>query len=189
MKNFLLTVTIAAMAALLVSGDVYPLSNRSIVRRVSVTPVRCRYGDCDSRDTHGNVRLTYSDGKTVQVTTAGNAEGVRGEAGPKISPDRRTVGWLEGVHTKANTSYIAFYTTRLVLYRDGHVLRTVQGQRFVVEKWFFRNNGRQIALKSRGTHGPAWDELHGTATGRLIAKVYGPTLNRKSPEWARRLGD
>lgn len=177
------------LTLLTLQADGQRRSTDPVIVKAEVKPVKCDFIDCDDKDRHGVIILTYSDGKKRQVTTLPKSASQPRAIDPKISPDKRTVGWLEGDHLKTNTSYYFFGQTTLVIYGQGQVLTTLHGSLHYIDKWFFWNKGKQIALLSRGSHGPASDELYDLVTGKLVGSVYGPKLNKQSPEWARKLGN
>jgi len=70
---------------------------------------------------HGNIFVVYSDGTTKQLTWYGFS------AEPKLAPDGRTAGWLEGDHVpRAGDPPEEFQAGDLVLYRDGRILRKIE---------------------------------------------------------------
>jgi len=58
-----------------------------------------------------------------------------------------------------------------------------------VERQHFRNNKRQIVVKSRGNHGPATVEAFDTRTGVLKEKVLAYAIQHGQPAWARGMQD
>lgn len=158
------------------------------VERVHLKAVKCKFNDCDAPDCHGDIYIVRS-GQRTRLTSHGNSGGNSGDPlmDPKITPNRRTVGWIEGKHHTHYPGNTRFYGRQLVLWRDGRVLRRIHGSLWAVGPWFFWNRGRQVALKSRNAHGPAINQLHDVATGRLVAK-HRPSESG-GPAWSRRLGD
>jgi len=75
----------------------------------------------------------------------------------------------------------------LVLCRKGKVLATIKSAKNYIEKWGFYENGSQLVLLTRGSHGPADIELHDTTTGKLIASAKESAENL--PEWAKPYAD
>ncbi len=155
------------------------------VMKVQVKPVKC---DCANAGVHGNVHIVYSDGKDETVTKEGNC--VSGDSttaqrvGPKVSPDCQTVGWLAGEHLNDDGEK-SLYATKLVLYRNGRVVRTIIPGRFI-RGWQFWSEGNQAIIYSGGGRGPGVYELYDIATGRAVAKCDDP-LDENAPEWAKRL--
>jgi len=167
-----------------------------IAKRVYLRPVNCKFKECTDKKKHGNIHVVYANNKDVQITRAGNSVGNSGFGfGPKISPDNRTVGWVEGEHIVQKTVYEpsgqpglnVWHGGRwLVLYRNGHILSRISGKLYFVEDWHFWNGGKQVVLTSRQSHGPGVRELHDVTTGRLIAQVSELKLSQPDmPVWAR----
>ncbi len=128
--------------------------------KVYLKPAKC---ECEGE--HGNIFVVYSDGTTKQLKQDG-----RGYQ-PKLAPDGKTVGWLEGFHLEADAPLAEeFLTGDLVLYRDGRILRKIETG--LNASWDFREGGKQVALTGSPTlrFSPFEYTLYDVDTGRLIAK-------------------
>jgi hypothetical protein len=161
------------------------------IKTAVIVPKPCPYPDSPNADgTFGNVLIELQDGRKITLTQCLGRRTDRFASSPQVSPDGRTVGWLEGPFLKTNTSYYFYGPEHLVLWRDGRELRRLKGdKRHYTWEWFFWNKGTQVAMQTRGSHGIAVNELRSVETGKLITSIEGPKIDRKSPEWARRLGD
>jgi len=155
------------------------------VQRVYVRPTKCT---CQDRGVHGNVYIVYDDGSEAAATQEGNC--VAGDyitserVGPKVAPDEQTVGWLVGEHLNDDGGRF-LYATKLMLYKNGRIIRTITPGGFV-RGWRFWNDGKQVAVSSGAKAGPGGYELYDIATGRVMAKCEDP-LDENAPEWAKGL--
>ena len=163
----------------LVHSHVFAGATAQAIRRIYFVPVARHFQD-QVGDQPGNVFITFADGRHKALTANGNCAGGSYHM-PKIAPDHRTVAWLEGTYITPHD----FAAETLVIYRDGHVLHKIHGEKAFIETWFFWNGSQQIVCKSRMGHGPAVVELHDAISGRLVARVDAYRINKTSPEWAR----
>lgn len=125
----------------------------------------------------GDVQVTYIDGTKDRWTSKGNCSLAR------VAPDG-TVGWtVSGRVTKVNASYSMRPNDTLVLCRKGKVITQINSALGFIEEWKFIDDGRQLVLVTRASHGPAAVELHDVVSGKLLdsVKAYGENL----PVWAK----
>jgi len=94
---------------------------------------------------------------------------------------------VHGPETQINSADTMRPNGILVLCRKGKVLATIKSAKNYIEKWGFYENGSQLVLLTRGSHGPADIELHDTTTGKLIASAKESAENL--PEWAKPYAD
>lgn len=154
------------------------------VKKVTVLPMKCNFKDCWSAGEHGNVRVVYRDGRTVQVTQNGDAKDA------KISPDGRTVGWTIGTHkpcTDWSVGGTMFVNSQLVLFRNGKKLRILQAPGTFIENWRFWNNGKYVAIGSRWHHGVGYCRLFDVKSGKLLERLTTPEVEAKKLKWAKDL--
>ena len=107
-----------------------------------------------------------------------------GCASPKISADKKTVGWLVDSDFCCTSYPLQFM---LVVYRAGKPLRHFTGDGRASFAWTFVAGGKQTALYQSFPHGdpvPHY-ELRDVATERLIGKWDGDS---KAPSWTRAWG-
>lgn len=124
----------------------------------------------------GNIEVTYADGTKDRWTT-------KGDAGlPRVAPDG-SVGWtVYGPAAKVAASYTMRPNGTVVICRQGKVLCRAQTGLAFVEDWSFVEGGRQFAVKTRATHGPATVELHDSQSGKRLGEVRAS--GEKLPKWA-----
>ena len=100
---------------------------------------------------------------------------------PLIAEDRTTIGWL-ALYPNCCTSYPI--PLKLVISRDGKILRTFQVNSLPLWNWHFEGNDKQVAFAQETVHGHigVHFELRDIRSGRLIAYYDGdPTPN--APKW------
>lgn len=89
---------------------------------------------------------------------------------PRVSPDGRTVGWLELV-----SGCCASYPLpgSLVVFRDGKLVRRF-GEALVIWDWAFSPDGTAVAYRERAPHGISTISytLRRIDDGRLLAQFY-----------------
>jgi len=98
---------------------------------------------------------------------------------PKISADKKTVGWLVDSDFCCTSYPLQFM---LVLYRAGKPLRHFKGDGRAIFAWTFAGGGKQVAFYQSFPHGdpvPHY-ELRDVTTERLIGKWDGDS---KVPSW------
>jgi hypothetical protein len=103
---------------------------------------------------------------------------------PKISADKKTVGWLVDSDFCCTSYPLQFM---LVVYRAGNPLRHFTGDGRAIFAWTFVGGGKQVAIYQSFPHGdpvPHY-ELRDVATERLIGKWDGDS---KVPSWTRGWG-
>lgn len=136
-------------------------------------------------DRHGKLHITLASGKDV---LAPSSNGQVGFGSPQISPDRRTVGWLVmyPYPRPGNTGYVPDpIPEALLLYRNGHVLRTFKTDQIFYD-WQFWRGGSEVAYSTGPTHGGAAEVLLCDITsGKVLARWFPGTGN--PPDWAKDL--
>jgi hypothetical protein len=135
----------------------------------------------------GRLRLTTTHGAVRWAPSDRNAEPEPQSAfdEPRIAPDGATVGWL-AMYPGCCQSYPL--PLALVLYRDGHALRSMTGAGMPIWHWRFVHGGRDVAFVQRPSHGAAPDhyELRDIASGRLRAQFdQVEDAHTPLPRWAR----
>jgi hypothetical protein len=103
---------------------------------------------------------------------------------PKISADKKTVGWLVDSDFCCTSYPLQFM---LVVYRAGKPLRHFTGDGRAIFAWTFMGGGKQAAFYQSFPHGdpvPHY-ELRDVATERLIGKWDGDS---KAPSWTQGWG-
>ena len=123
----------------------------------------------------GNVQVTYDDGTKARWTTKGNCSLAR------IAPDG-TVGWtVNGPASRYSARGLRSNDT-LVLCRKGKEVAIITSAMAFIEEWNFINEGRQLVLRTRASHGPSEIELYSVPSGNLVDSVKG--YNANLPIWA-----
>ena len=137
------------------------------IAKAFVWPVKCAACDPGPQNwriyPHGDVTIVTTSGEKILVTHDASCRG------SLVSSDHTTVGWLTGpAHAGGEHGETILFTTDLVLYRGGAVLRSIHLDGFV-HTWRFWNGSRQVAIAS----GPPRDirtfTLYDVASGRVIA--------------------
>jgi len=183
--------SIAASALLLsalVSGSVK--ANTDGIAAIKFTQVPCEFKNCDAPDHHGKVQITFADG-TKQDIPGDRVFHMDASDAPQIASDHQTAGWLQGEHLdiKRNNSLLYFLPTRLIIYRDHHVIQRLTGELGFIEAWQFWNGGKQVAFRTRAFHGSSYIELYDVNSGNRLAKILGYKVKASSPQWAQKLKD
>ncbi|PTY01443.1 hypothetical protein DB346_11865 [Verrucomicrobia bacterium LW23] len=75
------------------------------------------------------------------------------------------------------------------LVRGDRTMNVIRTARPIVERWRWVNGKSQIAIKSRGNHGPAVVELFDSRSGQQLDRVMAFAIQGGSPEWAMGFGD
>jgi len=171
----------AARQVVVTDGDrslVIPIT--VVVKRVYLSATRCSV--CGEK--HGNVHVVLGNREDMTITRDGNARS------PKLAKDGFTVGWLRGSHMRVWDT-TQFVVAALVLYRDGHVLREITGQRGMVWDWQFVGSGRCALATGAAKRGIQFYELWDIATGQLIERQKSQFWMDADPkpEWAAGLPD
>lgn len=157
------------------------------MRRVYLSPVACKYKDCWGKGRHGNTHIVYRNGRDVKIDDQGSASD-----DAQISPNRRTVGWTRGEHklcTDWSVGGTMFVNSKLVLYRNGRILHTLEVPGTFIENWHYWNNGKYVAIGSRWHHGMGYCRLFDVTTGKLLERISTPEATRKGLKWAKDLTD
>ena len=103
---------------------------------------------------------------------------------PRISPDRRTVGWLV-LYSHSNNPGAQF-AGKLVLYRAGRVLHRISTEQTFWD-WQFQDGGKRVAYSTGPTHGGAAEcVLRDVDSGRVVAR-FSVRSGGEPPAWARSL--
>jgi hypothetical protein len=102
----------------------------------------------------------------------------------EISPDGRTVGWLELYSTAGDSDRVPL---KLAIY-TGDNLRTFTGTGLPIRRWRFQAEGKQVAFEQETVHGGigVHYELRDIESGDLVAK-FDPesdsVMIAKPPRW------
>ena len=137
-----------------------------------------------SVDAGGQLHIVLDSGKELLPR---KARGQVSFGGPMISPDRRTVGWLEMYPDPTITYYkgaqIAF---NLVIYQGGRVLHTFTTEQMFWD-WQFQDGGKRVAYSTGPTHGDATEcVLRDVDSGRRLAR-WLVKQGSDPPVWAQTL--
>jgi len=134
----------------------------------------------------GDVFAVYADGTKRQLTRGGQC------ALPRLAPDKRTVGWLEGTR-QSNRDLWYLATRKLRLYRDGQRLGTVTTEWDIFD-WKFVGEATNVALSTgswyRSYAREVW--LARVSDGSIAAHYNLPEplkweKDEQFPQWARGL--
>lgn len=145
----------------------------------------------------GPLHIVYDDGTDVlmklpPLQKSTEKEVVFNDVGfsdVKLAADKQTIGWTIDVENCC-TSYPL--PLRVVVFRDGHVLREFDRMQ-MVQDWMFLNGGSRVAIVTGFPHGPHIGEyrLYETKTGKLLSEVFGDektqSLKPDAPQWAKLL--
>jgi hypothetical protein len=120
-------------------------------------------------DDAGQLRIVTKEGREIIPKKK------KGQVGfdlAQISPEGRTVGWLE-LFPNCCTSYPI--PLALVIYSSGRK-RTFTGNGLPVWQWCFEAGGKRVAFEQETTHGSigVHYELREVASGRLVASYDPP---------------
>ncbi|MBB6049098.1 hypothetical protein [Armatimonas rosea] len=132
--------------------------------------------------------IKYQSGKTVTVIADGTCKG-NDSIGtePKISPDKKLVGLLTGVHFNDSANNYYFAGSRLCSFKEGKCVLKLSGEKYFIEEWHFWEKGTQLILRSRAKHGVGTVERYDATTGKLLEKFLEYKVDATYPEWARRI--
>ena len=134
----------------------------------------------------GPLRILFGDGTRIaiapEIWPASPVAPVSPQAAfemIKVSPDRRTVGWLADFSVCAQ-SYPC--PVELGLYRAGAPIRRILPDHGIFWGWGFIRAGRAVVAQSGYAHGPddGVYDLYDAGTGRLLAR-YGAA--GPAPAW------
>jgi uncharacterized protein YecT (DUF1311 family) len=132
----------------------------------------------DTQDVH----IVYNNGADV---VAPKEKDQPASTNPAVANDKRTVGWL-AEYWIGGQSYPG--PTTLVIYRDGHIITTIEALAGIIWDWRFFDNGNQVGFTQGVTHGtliPQDYRLYDVSTGALIQKI--DKANEQSPDWVKAL--
>lgn len=104
---------------------------------------------------------------------------------PKISADKRVIGWLS-LYPNCCTSYPI--PREIVLQKNGSVVAIIRGNGLPIWEWGFRGLSDQVALRQSPTHGPEPEhyELRDIETGKRLDQ-FDPAKQGSlagAPQWA-----
>jgi uncharacterized membrane protein YccF (DUF307 family) len=132
-------------------------------------------------DAPGDVEVIYRGG-TWRWLTDGETS-----SQAKFSPQNGTIGWVvnEAPSHRPGDGYVMSYEVRprhkLVLFRAGKIVGTLQSKLIIIENWSFEDNGTKVALCCRQSHGPALFEVFDVESGSLLATAAEDNLPQ--PSW------
>ncbi len=139
--------------------------------------------------TIGNVRMTLPDGSHKLLTTSGLACDVKSTANGTI------IGWTEGQIlkypdrnqpvTKDGYPTVPTFFPKSIVVRRNNKQRQLVPEKLYLVVWKFLRNGRQIGVRSEGSHGPTYLQLFDTSTGKLLD--HRMDFEKKLPAWTREL--
>lgn len=149
----------------------------------------------DSGYETGSLHIVYNDGTDVvmklpPLQKSTEKEIVFNDVGfsdVKLAADKQTVAWTIDVENCC-TSYPL--PLRVVVFRNGHVLREFDTMQ-MVQDWMFLNGGARIAIVTGFPHGPQIGDyrLYDVKTGKLLSEVFGDektqSLKHDAPQWAK----
>lgn len=186
MKQFIGVLCVSLMFSVSARANGEKISDR--VTSVSFKDVDCTFATCTEKKDHGNLTITYKSGKTVVAVSDGTCAGSHSRGTEaRISPDKKYVGLLTGIHFNDSANYYYFGGSKLRLFKDGKCVHTIVAERYFIEEWHFWENGKQLILRSRAKHGVATVERWDVASGRLLEKLWEYKVDAKSPAWARKM--
>lgn len=105
---------------------------------------------------------------------------------PAISPDHITVGWLAEFKDTSSPSPIDPDAFTLVVYRNGHIIRRVDGDPIVWD-WHFGRGGKAIAYSTGSRHGGANECLLVEIDSGKVLEDWLTSSATKTPSWAEQL--
>lgn len=109
---------------------------------------------------NGNIFIEYSNGKVRKLTKSGLF------SDPKISTNKKYLGWLEGNYFEDRGEQI-YLPTKLHIYSNRKAVRTFEAS--FIRSWGFWNNDTQIVIYFGGLHFAGRYELYDLSTGIVIA--------------------
>jgi hypothetical protein len=186
MKRYGLFLCVSLMFAVSVNAN--EQGRADSVVSVCFKDVDCKFATCTAKKEHGNMTIKYQSGKTVAVISDGTCQ-ANNSVGTdaKVSPDRKLVGLLTGVHFNDSANNYYFGGAKLCLFKEGKCVLKITGEKYFIEEWHFWEKGKQIILRSRAKHGVGTVERYDATTGRLLEKFVEYKVDAKYPEWARRI--
>lgn len=143
------------------------------------------------------IETVYADQdfRVHMVTVAGKDKIVSGTDrcdDPKLADDSRTAGWLLVHHIAPgdlpgpNSNYEFDIADRLVLYRNGKVLRSIEASAAMIRSWGFWEKGTQVVTYEGGLHFAGEYYLYDIETGALLEADKDPATPY-SPDWVKSL--
>lgn len=154
-------------------------SAQASVARAYVEPAPC---GCDGVGLHGDVHVVYADGREATITRDGMAFGAR------VAPDGATVGYLAVEHLDdVRPPGKMAIGSRLVLFRDGRVLREIAGDPFL-RAWGFLASGREVGVEVGALHFAGTLLRFNVASGAQLEAVWeGDVPYEDRPDWSKAL--
>ena len=132
-------------------------------------------------DDRGQLHIKLASGEEILPP---KSKGQESFDDASISPDGRTVGWLEMYpYPDPEQAWRGPLGGALVLYRAGRVLHTFKAGQ-PIWQWEFQDGGKRIAYREAPMHGGSQTCLLGDVdSGRIIAQWGNGSADRQ-PEWA-----
>jgi hypothetical protein len=129
----------------------------------------------------GDIKVTFSDGRSETVTHGGNC------MEPRVS-DTGNIGWthFSGLDRRG----YALDEKLVIRLRNGAVKEfRPSSYGIFIESWAFADHGSAVVMRSRGHHGPSAFIRYDVASGKLMAKEDGHSDDDPPPAWASMLTD
>jgi hypothetical protein len=105
---------------------------------------------------------------------------------PAISPDHLTIGWLAEFQDTSSPSPIDPDAFTLVVYRNGHITRRVDGDPIVWD-WHFERGGKAIAYSTGSRHGGANECVLIELDSGKVLENWPTSSATQTPTWAEEL--
>lgn len=158
-----------------------------------VPPMRPDYTGQDSTVI---VRIRADDGRVVPVylqRTPSGYVGPRGEYYASLPSEEVLMnlygGWERPLPDRQPPLQVSVEQGRVRVLQGSRTLCVVRPSMPNVENFRLVNNNQQLAVKSRGNHGPAAVELFNVSDGSLSDKVLAFAIKNGKPAWARGMED
>jgi hypothetical protein len=129
----------------------------------------------------GDIKVTFSDGRSETVTHGGHC------MQPRVS-DADNIGWthFSGLDSRG----YALDEKLMIRLRNGAVKEfRPSSYGIFIESWAFADHGSAVVMRSRGHHGPSAFIRYDVASGKLMAKEDGHSDDEPPPAWASMLAD
>lgn len=130
---------------------------------------------------HGRARITFLDDRNFDAVAE---QGQLAIDDIKIAPDHKTVGWLV-LYANPDSPGLDPLAGKLVIWRDGRLLRRFNTDQ-VFYSWSFFRDGDRVGYHTGPTHGERVShcELHNVADGSVVEKWDGDLdADTQRPEW------
>jgi hypothetical protein len=146
-------------------------------------PARIGYRSATVDEKTGQLRIVLASGREI-IPPFNTKSGQVGFDDVHISPDHKTIGWLE-LDQDPNEAYPYAFT--LVLYQNGRLLRKIDAGIAVFWDWEFVNGSRRVAYSRGPTHGGDNEcVLQDVHSGQVLAH-WLVSSGGATPEWAQGL--